>query len=65
MVETRRYESEFYSVDAPARSCLFCGHCTDVLWDFANGPYMFMCDADADTGSGVRGECAAFSEEVG
>ena len=64
MTEMRRYECEFYSVDAPARSCLFCEHCTDVFWDYANGPYMFMCDASADTSNGARGECAAFREDM-
>jgi hypothetical protein len=24
--------------------CVFCQHCTDVLWDYTNGPYMVFCD---------------------
>ena len=26
--------------------CLFCNHCTDVFWDYANGPYMMGCELD-------------------
>ena len=63
MDELRRYECEFYSVDAHPRSCLFCAHCTDVFWDYTNGPYMFFCDADGDTESGMSGECDSFIEE--
>lgn len=25
------------------KDCIFCEHC-DVFWDYANGPYMFLCD---------------------
>ena len=58
------YECEFYSVMAHERSCLFCDHCTDVFWDYENGPYMFFCDAGADVESGAAGECGAFEEEA-
>lgn len=60
---TKRYECEFYSIEVPEKSCLFCEHCTDVFWDYTNGPYMLVCDVGADTASGARGECAAFIEE--
>ena len=23
--------------------CLSCANCTDVYWDFSNGPYMIIC----------------------
>ena len=23
--------------------CLSCANCTDVFWDYANGPYMIIC----------------------
>lgn len=26
--------------------CVFCEHCTDVFWDYTNGPYMLFCDLD-------------------
>ena len=29
---------------APKKSCLFCAHCTDIFYDFTNGPYMWYCD---------------------
>ena len=31
---------------AKENSCIFCAHCTDIFWDYTNGPYMFICDAD-------------------
>lgn len=38
-----------FKVIGPARSCLFCKHCTDVFYDYTSGPYMFMCDKMLDT----------------
>lgn len=32
---------------APARSCFFCEHCTDVFFDHG-GPYMLCCELSAD-----------------
>lgn len=58
----RVYECEFYKVLAPARSCLFCEHCTDVFYDFMNGPYMFFCEVDSDTNEGAAGNCEDWSE---
>lgn len=26
------------------KDCALCKHCYDVLWDYTNGPYMFICD---------------------
>lgn len=26
------------------KSCLVCGHCTDVFWDYTNGPYLVICE---------------------
>lgn len=60
----RVYECEYYKVVVPDASCLFCSHCSDVFWDFAHGPYMFFCDAGADTEEGIRGRCNSFNEEV-
>lgn len=60
----RRYECEHYSLMAPDESCFFCGHCTDIWFDYANGPYMFWCDLDADVEAGLKGECLKFGEDV-
>ena len=27
----------------PAKHCAFCEHCTDIWYDYTNGPYMFLC----------------------
>ena len=63
MADMREYRCDYYSVMAPSTSCLFCKSCTDVFWDFTNGPYMFLCDAEGDTNKGAVGECELFSEE--
>ena len=60
---SRLYECEFYSVMAHERSCLFCEHCSDVFWDYSNGPYMFLCDAGGDTKGAMNGGCSKFIEE--
>ena len=41
----------------PDRSCLFCKNCQDFFWDYTHGPYMFICDMDADTNKGYNGNC--------
>jgi hypothetical protein len=28
----------------PEKHCVFCEHCTDLLFDYTNGPYMFFCE---------------------
>lgn len=28
----------------PKNHCVFCEHCTDIFYDYTNGPYMFICD---------------------
>lgn len=28
----------------PEKHCVFCKHCTDIYWDFTNGPYMCFCE---------------------
>lgn len=56
----RHYKCPEYECDAPDNCCLFCKHCTDVFWDYTNGPYMFMgdcCDGNFET-------CGMFDEEV-
>ena len=30
----------------PDKCCAFCSHCTDLLYDYTNGPYLFLCDID-------------------
>lgn len=58
----RTYECEHYSLSAPERSCFFRQHCTDIWFDYTNGPYMFWCDLEANVESGLKGECARFEE---
>jgi len=62
MSEAREYRCDYYTVLAPAKSCLFCDHCTDIFWDYS-GPHAFACDIEADTGIGVSGECASFLDD--
>ena len=60
--DMRLYECEYYRVLAPDKSCLFCDHCTDVFWDYTNGPYMFFCECKENTDDGTCGNCNAFEE---
>ena len=30
----------------PDKCCAFCKHCTDIFYDYTNGPYLFFCDID-------------------
>ena len=53
----KEYKCEYYSVQAAENSCFFCQHCTDIFFDYTNGPYMFLCDEDADTRKGCDGQC--------
>ena len=56
----KEYKCEYYSVQAAENSCFFCQHCTDIFFDYTNGPYMFICDEDADTTKGYDGQCKLF-----
>lgn len=50
------------TVDAPANSCLFCNHCTDVFYDW-HGIYAIKCDIDKDVKQGSKGDCEEFNDE--
>ena len=64
---TKIYECDEYKCDAHPRGCLFCQHCTDVWWDYTNGPYMFMCELQTEehdpTAHGIYGECKHFNHD--
>lgn len=48
----------------PPKACMFCDHCTDIFWDYTNGPYMIICDIDIDpTDGGYDGTCRSFVED--
>ena len=49
----------------PPKACMFCDHCTDVWWDYTNGPYMVSCDLklDPNESGGYEGKCEQFIEE--
>lgn len=62
-----------FAIGAHKHSCLFCQYCTDLFWDYTNGPYMFLCEFDDtdlheakehDPGLSFKGECPAFEEET-
>ena len=59
----KEYKCEYYSVQVAENSCFFCQHCTDIFFDYTNGPYMFICDKDADTMKGYDGQCKLFKKE--
>ena len=60
----RKYECEEYAVMAHPKACFFCDHCTDIFYDYTNGPYMFICDKDHndEIQRGLAGKCPDFYE---
>ena len=38
-----------YGIPKDKKCCLICKHCTSMLYDYTNGPYMFNCEMDEDT----------------
>lgn len=62
---TREYKCKYYSLKAHPRSCFFCDHLTDIFWDYSHGPYMFFCEIEQDTDTGICGKCKQFIEDVG
>ena len=47
---------------APARSCLFCRHCTDIFFDHL-GPYMAFCAKGLSVTCGSEGGCPDFTPD--
>lgn len=47
---------------AHPKSCLFCDNCTDMLYDYTHGPYLFHCEHGLDTHEGIQGNCTSFIE---
>lgn len=41
------------------KDCLFCDHCSDIFWDYSNGPYMIICDLGEEP---VNNTCRYFTE---
>lgn len=35
-------------------SCYVCKHCSDIMWDYTNGPYMSCCDLKLDPKRGCK-----------
>lgn len=59
-----KYECDEYIVWAIPNTCFFCEWCTDIFYDYINGPYMLFCTWDIDTNSVVTGKtpCKKFKE---
>ena len=52
-----------YFVMAHKKSCFFCKHLSDLVYDYENGPYMFICDKDCYSSKCMNGNCQNFEEE--
>ena len=63
MTGMKLYKCEFYSVMAAENSCFFCQHCSDIFFDYTNGPYAFICTEGVPTSAGLKGRCNLFKEE--
>lgn len=65
----KRFDGEGYTIYAYPKSCFFCKHCTDIFYDFTNGPYSFSCDLDSieyipdRERIGLSGKCIDFKED--
>lgn len=60
----KTYECEYYKVTAHKNSCFFCKRCTDIWWDYTNGPYMWLCTKEVDVEAEFfRTGCQEFEEE--
>lgn len=55
---TRRFDGPSYTVMAHPRSCFFCGHLRDIVYDYTNGPYMFFCDLAKSIDELEEDECS-------
>lgn len=63
--ETRPYEIvENGSVwNMPVTHCVFCKHCTDLIYDRSSGPYIFFCDKDLEISPGeLEFKCDGFED---
>ena len=45
--EPREFEGDGYILIANSHSCPFCAYCTDIYYDYTNGPYWFYCGKHA------------------
>lgn len=48
---------------AHPKACLFCDNCTNIVFDYTNGPYMAMCDIGLPEDIGMTGKCKGFKED--
>ena len=62
--ELREFKSENGHVYLfPKKHCVFCKHCTDLFYEYSNGPYMFFCDLDTEVDDHHYESCGMFEEE--
>ena len=63
--ETKLYECDNGKVYRfPKTHCVFCKHCTDLFYDYTNGPYMFICDFDLEPNiTETTCECEKFEDD--
>ena len=47
----------------PDNHCVFCEHCTDIFWDYTNGPYMVGCKLHR-TIQAIYDNCIDFTEVI-
>lgn len=49
-MKTAIFKSENgFSYDFPENHCIFCKHCTGIIYDYTNGPYMFFCELEKES----------------
>ena len=45
-----------FRILALPNTCYFCEYCTDIWWDYSNGPYMFYCEMEHDENGEIVNE---------
>ena len=61
--EIKTYECPSFICEAPVKSCFFCKHMEDILYDI-HGPWLVTCEyKDKDAGNG-QGCCELFEEVI-
>ena len=53
------------TVVAHKKSCFFCKHLSDIIYDYTNGPYGFCCEKKCYCKKAIYGKCKNFEEEKG
>lgn len=49
--------------ECPDNACVFCDHCSDIFYDYTNGPWLILCELPDYVGRIGTG-CEHFTEVI-